>query len=140
MQVHDQTISAKALIDSGADGQFFNTKFAIKHCIPMTPLPRPIPVLNVDGTPNHHPLHLEMDPNRFKTVHMSILDYKPWERRCYLRPPMAEKIQPQDQLAKQDPYYSENQYGYHNCTAGRQTQRRPKRTRPPGISLLSTII
>ena len=53
MQVHDQTVSTKALIDSGADGQFINTKFAIKHRIPMTPLPRPIPVLNVDGTPNH---------------------------------------------------------------------------------------
>ncbi|KAI5115419.1 hypothetical protein M0805_004368 [Coniferiporia weirii] len=54
MIVHDQNVSTNALIDSGAEGKFIDTKFIIKHRIPTKPLNRPIQVQNVDGTPNQH--------------------------------------------------------------------------------------
>ena len=43
---------AKALIDSGAGGLFINEDFAKSLRAPMQPLSIPIPVFNVDGTPN----------------------------------------------------------------------------------------
>ena len=52
IQVHDQNVSTKALIDSGAEGQFIDSKFEIQNRIPMHKLAKPIPVLNVDGTTN----------------------------------------------------------------------------------------
>ncbi|KAI5117979.1 hypothetical protein M0805_007797 [Coniferiporia weirii] len=52
--MHDQNISTNALIDSGAEGKFIDTKFVIKHRIPTKPLTHPIHVRNVDGTPNQH--------------------------------------------------------------------------------------
>ena len=50
--VFDKTISASALIDSGAEGQFISSKFVIRNQIPTHKLSKPIPVLNVDGSPN----------------------------------------------------------------------------------------
>ncbi|KAI5116117.1 hypothetical protein M0805_000523 [Coniferiporia weirii] len=52
--VHDQNVSTNALIDSGAEGKFIDTKFVIKHRIPTKPLRQPIQVRNIDGTPNQH--------------------------------------------------------------------------------------
>lgn len=43
---------AQALIDSGAQGKFINREFARKLGLREIPLPRPINVYNVDGTPN----------------------------------------------------------------------------------------
>lgn len=54
LKVHDQTVSTTALIDSGAEGQFIDSKFIIRNRIPTHPLTKPIPVLNVDGTPNQN--------------------------------------------------------------------------------------
>ncbi|KAF8331729.1 uncharacterized protein EI90DRAFT_2919858 [Cantharellus anzutake] len=46
------TVSVSALLDSGATGNFVSPKFVRKHGLEMTPLPQPIPVCNIDGTPN----------------------------------------------------------------------------------------
>lgn len=54
LKVHDQTVSTTALIDSGAEGQFIDSRFTIRNHIPTHPLTKPIPVLNVDGTPNQN--------------------------------------------------------------------------------------
>ncbi|KAI5115311.1 hypothetical protein M0805_004206 [Coniferiporia weirii] len=54
MLVHDQIISTQALIDSGAEGQFIDAKFVIKHRIPTQPLAHPITILNANGTTNKH--------------------------------------------------------------------------------------
>ena len=51
--VREQTVDSNALIDSGAEGQFLDKGFARHHNIPISPLPRPITALNVDGTKNH---------------------------------------------------------------------------------------
>lgn len=48
-----QTVPTTALIDSGAEGQFIDSDFVKKHDIPTLPLPQPIPVRNVDFSPNH---------------------------------------------------------------------------------------
>ena len=45
-------ISAKALLDSGAEGIIVDQNFATKHDLTLRTLVRPIPVRNVDGTPN----------------------------------------------------------------------------------------
>lgn len=47
-----QTVSTLALIDSGAEGQFIDINFAKTHQIPLHKLGTPIPVRNVDNTPN----------------------------------------------------------------------------------------
>ncbi|KAI5116943.1 hypothetical protein M0805_001499 [Coniferiporia weirii] len=52
--IHDQNVSTNALIDSGAEGKFIDTKFVIKHRIPTRPLQQLIQVRNVDRTPNQH--------------------------------------------------------------------------------------
>jgi hypothetical protein len=50
---HDRrVVETKALIDSGAGGLFIDEYFTISLCAPMFPLSQPIPVYNVDGTPN----------------------------------------------------------------------------------------
>jgi hypothetical protein len=50
---HDgRVVETKALIDSGAGGLFIDEDFAISLRAPMFPLSQPIPVYNVDGTPN----------------------------------------------------------------------------------------
>ena len=48
----EQIVSTHALIDSGAEGQFIDTNFAKAHRIPLHKLATPIPVRNVDNTPN----------------------------------------------------------------------------------------
>ena len=49
-----QSIAAKtkALIDTGAAGEFISTDFAKRHNIPLTPLLIPMPVYNVDKSLN----------------------------------------------------------------------------------------
>lgn len=47
-----QVVETKALIDSGAGGLFIDEKYAKHISAPMQPLLAPIPVFNVDGTPN----------------------------------------------------------------------------------------
>src|SRR5258708_6535678 len=48
------SISTSALLDSGATGMFVNQAFAQKHKLETCPLPNPVPVLNIDGTPNEN--------------------------------------------------------------------------------------
>src|SRR5260221_6085612 len=48
------SISTSALLDSGATGMFVNRAFAQKHKLETHPLPNPVPVHNVDGTPNEN--------------------------------------------------------------------------------------
>ncbi|KAG2019800.1 hypothetical protein CC2G_005203 [Coprinopsis cinerea AmutBmut pab1-1] len=47
-----KTVDTKVLIDSAAGGTFISTRFAKRRNIPLRPLPRPLKVNNVDGTPN----------------------------------------------------------------------------------------
>ncbi|THH07102.1 hypothetical protein EW145_g3602 [Phellinidium pouzarii] len=54
VKVYGQTVLSNALIDSGAEGKFIDSKFVAKHCIPVRKLVKPIPVHNVDGTPNQN--------------------------------------------------------------------------------------
>src|SRR5258706_2516647 len=48
------SISSSALLDSGVTGMFVNQAFAQKHKLETHPLPNPVPVHNVDGTPNEN--------------------------------------------------------------------------------------
>ena len=48
----DRTIETRALVDSGAGGTFIDGVYAATQNIPVSPLLNPIPVFNVDGTPN----------------------------------------------------------------------------------------
>src|SRR5258706_1085873 len=48
------SISTSALLDSGATGMFVNQAFAQKHKLETCPLPNPVPVHNIDGTPNEN--------------------------------------------------------------------------------------
>ncbi|KAF8330204.1 uncharacterized protein EI90DRAFT_3124688 [Cantharellus anzutake] len=45
-------VTISALLDSGVTGNFISPDFIQKHRLETTPLPQPIPVCNVDGTPN----------------------------------------------------------------------------------------
>ena len=47
-----ESFQMKALIDSGCTGSCINEEFAKKHRINLTPLPKPIPVFNADGSQN----------------------------------------------------------------------------------------
>lgn len=49
-------VEARAFIDSGATGIFISPRFVREHRLRTEPLPRPIPVFNVDGTPNKEAL------------------------------------------------------------------------------------
>ncbi|KAF9542355.1 hypothetical protein CPC08DRAFT_619672, partial [Agrocybe pediades] len=42
----------KALVDTGASGDFIDEDFVIRSNLPTRPLSSPIPVFNVDGSPN----------------------------------------------------------------------------------------
>src|SRR5258708_9792548 len=42
------------LLDSGATGMFINQSFVQKHQLETTPLPQPVLVRNVDGSPNEN--------------------------------------------------------------------------------------
>src|SRR5260221_2020093 len=48
------SVSMSALLDSGATGMFINRSFMQKHQLETTPLPQPILVCNVDGSPNEN--------------------------------------------------------------------------------------
>ena len=48
------SVSTSALLDSGATGMFVNRVFVQKHKLETRPLPNPIPVHNIDGTPNEN--------------------------------------------------------------------------------------
>src|SRR5260221_3424403 len=48
------SVSTSTLLDSGATGMFVNQAFAQKHKLETRPLPNPVPVHNVDGTPNEN--------------------------------------------------------------------------------------
>ena len=47
-------VAITALIDSGAQGNFISHKLVEKHNLHRKSLPKPIPLGNVDGTPNKH--------------------------------------------------------------------------------------
>src|SRR5258708_8604406 len=46
--------STSHLLNSGVTGMFVNWAFAQKHKLETCPLPNPVPVHNVDGTPNEN--------------------------------------------------------------------------------------
>ena len=48
----NRTIVTTALLDTGAGGAFIDSKFAISNRIALKPLLCPLPVYNVDQTPN----------------------------------------------------------------------------------------
>src|SRR6266436_3622911 len=48
------SVSTSTLLDSGVTGMFVNQAFAQKHKLETRPLPNPVPVHNVDGTPNEN--------------------------------------------------------------------------------------
>jgi hypothetical protein len=48
------TVSVSALLDSGAMGNFVSPEFVRRHRLETMPLPQPIPIRNVDGTPNEN--------------------------------------------------------------------------------------
>ena len=48
----DAEYTTKALVDSGAGGKFIDQKLVEKLKLPRSKLTKPIPVFNVDGTPN----------------------------------------------------------------------------------------
>ncbi|THH00881.1 hypothetical protein EW145_g7016 [Phellinidium pouzarii] len=54
VKAYGQTVLSNALIDSGAEGKFIDSKFVAKHRILVRKLVKPIPVHNVDGTPNQN--------------------------------------------------------------------------------------
>src|SRR5258705_1034839 len=48
------SISTSTLLDSGATGMFINQSFMQNHRLETTPLPQPILVCNVNGSPNEN--------------------------------------------------------------------------------------
>src|SRR5258707_15610113 len=48
------SISMSVLLDSGATGMLINQSFVQKHQLETTPLPQPVLVHNVDGSPNEN--------------------------------------------------------------------------------------
>src|SRR5258706_81255 len=48
------SISMSALLESGATGMFINWSFVQKHQLETTPLPQPVLICNVDGSPNEN--------------------------------------------------------------------------------------
>ncbi|KNZ74466.1 hypothetical protein J132_06845 [Termitomyces sp. J132] len=47
-----QNHGVAAFLDSGAMGLFLDLEFVRCHGLTMQPLPKPIPIYNIDGTPN----------------------------------------------------------------------------------------
>jgi hypothetical protein len=45
-------MSVKALVNCGATRDFIDSEYVISRNLPVRPLSQPIPVLNVDGSPN----------------------------------------------------------------------------------------
>src|SRR5258707_15406964 len=48
------SVSMSALLDSRATGMFINQSFMQKHQLETTPLPQPILMHNIDGSPNEN--------------------------------------------------------------------------------------
>src|SRR5258707_8727050 len=48
------SVSTSVLLDSGATGMFINRSFMQKHQLETTPLPQPILVRNINGSPNEN--------------------------------------------------------------------------------------
>ena len=48
----NRTIAVRALLDTGAGGEFVSKRFAELRRIPLKPLSSPVTVYNVDHTPN----------------------------------------------------------------------------------------
>src|SRR5258706_3893584 len=72
------SVSTSTLLDSGATGMFINRSFMQKHQLETTPLPQPVLVRNVDGSPNengsvmeevHVTLHFRCHSER---VHLTV--------------------------------------------------------------------
>src|SRR5258708_7056860 len=72
------SVSMSALLDSRATGMFINWSFMQKHQLETTPLPQPVLVCNVDGSPNengsvmeevHVPLHFGRHSER---AHLAV--------------------------------------------------------------------
>lgn len=52
LNTREKTIDTNCLIDSGAAGIFIHHSMVTKHDLNTEPLPHPVKVHNVDGTPN----------------------------------------------------------------------------------------
>src|SRR5260221_8708406 len=72
------SVSMSVLLDSGATGMFINWSFMQKHQLETTPLPQPVLVHNIDGSPNengsvmeevHITLHLK---HHSKRAHLKL--------------------------------------------------------------------
>src|SRR5258708_28151801 len=48
------SVSTSALLDSGVTGMFVHQAFSQKHKLETRPLPNPVPVHNINGTPNEN--------------------------------------------------------------------------------------
>src|SRR5258708_34602743 len=48
------SVSTSMLLDSGATGMFINQSFVQKHQLETTPLPQPVLIHNIDGSPNEN--------------------------------------------------------------------------------------
>jgi hypothetical protein len=80
-QKSGQEISARTLLDSGAEGIIIDYTFAKKHNLTLRNLVRPIPVQNVDGSMNqqgavHH--------TTIQTIHIKSLTNKHHQERAEL--------------------------------------------------------
>src|SRR5260221_11332674 len=62
------SISTSTLLDSGATGMFINWSFMQKHQLETTPLPQPVLMCNINGSPN------EMDQSQKKSISPSTSD------------------------------------------------------------------
>ena len=51
-QEKNQIVETEGLVDSGAGGVFIDQNFARRKKLPLKKLDKPLPVFNVDGTPN----------------------------------------------------------------------------------------
>jgi len=76
---HGRKIDAHAILDSGAEGVYYNISFINAHKIPTSTLAKPIYPRNVDGTlnkqgPIHHTaiLQMEMGKEHKETTEMAV--------------------------------------------------------------------
>jgi len=76
---HRRKIDAHAILDSGAEGIYYNISFINEHKIPTSTLAKPIYPRNVDGTlnkqgPIHHTaiLRMEMGEEHKETTEMAV--------------------------------------------------------------------
>jgi hypothetical protein len=69
-------MSVKALVDCRATGDFIDSEYVISHNLPVWRLSQPIPVLNVDGSPNQ--------AGGITSVVDMVVDYKGHSERIQL--------------------------------------------------------